>query len=440
MNVHSSPPFEELLQGYLEGALTETESGQMLEILRAEPSRIRDVLDGLRTDGLLRAVVAECPAQASAQVDRPQSGFRTWSWRSQWLGWLRPLALAACLVLIGASTFWFLWPRVARPTLLEAAKGTSLRRTGRILTATPGLALRAGDELLTPAGGHAKIGFVGEATVLMLASETEWVLNSQAWGKRFALRGGRLEAAVAPQRWLHPLMVSTPHARVRVVGTHFTLAVTSRESRLEVDEGLVRLRDLGTGTAVKVGSGQFVVAGSGSALAPQATAGKVVREIWRNLPGDTLGDLRFDRDFPNKPTERDWPRGLESSTNWGGTVGLRLRAYLVPRAKGEYRFRITGTGQYRLSFSPDEDPSNKVTVAQFIFGRSEDAAAGGTASWQQSEAVPLEPGRRYYLEVLHTFQGDDRLVVIWQRPDGTAEPLPAEFLEPFSIPNGKEAK
>ena len=52
----------------------------------------------------------------------------------------------------------------------------------------------------------------------------------------------------------------------------------------------------------------------------------------------------------------------------------------------------------------------------------------------ESGPIPLEAGRRYYIEVAHKYgNGQDRLSPTWKRPEGAEEPIPAEFLAPFVL-------
>ena len=70
---------------------------------------------------------------------------------------------------------------------------------------------------------------------------------------------GKLEATVARQRPFKPLLVRTPNAEARVLGTKFTLTTTTNRTRLDVSEGSVRLTRASDGAAVKVGAGQYAV-------------------------------------------------------------------------------------------------------------------------------------------------------------------------------------
>jgi hypothetical protein len=62
------------------------------------------------------------------------------------------------------------------------------------------------------------------------------------------------------------------------------------------------------------------------------------------------------------------------------------------------------------------------------------APDGGGTSLQDVTPVPLQAGRKYYVEVVHESDGgDDQLAVSWQAPGGEPEIIPGKFLSPFPI-------
>lgn len=77
---------------------------------------------------------------------------------------------------------------------------------------------------------------------------------------RLVLAAGAIRADVAPQPKTRPLIVATPHAEAKVLGTLFRI-VADRDPKkgtlLEVDKGRVELRRLSDRKSVVVGSGQY---------------------------------------------------------------------------------------------------------------------------------------------------------------------------------------
>jgi hypothetical protein len=78
--------------------------------------------------------------------------------------------------------------------------------------------------------------------------------------KKIVLNNGSLKADVARQPDGLPMILCTPQAVVRVVGTRFTLTAEGPSTRLELYSGKVRLTRREDGAAVDVAAGQCVVA------------------------------------------------------------------------------------------------------------------------------------------------------------------------------------
>jgi len=130
-------------------------------------------------------------------------------------------------------------PRLAAETLVRTTgsvtldgqpwtgEGLSPSVAGRSLATGPGGAVAISD-----GGDHLSIGAESEARIA-------------AWGPehtRLILQRGSLEATVSPRSPEHPFEVLTPQARIVVVGTRFSVAVTpGAETIVRTLEGLVRV-------------------------------------------------------------------------------------------------------------------------------------------------------------------------------------------------------
>ena len=53
----------------------------------------------------------------------------------------------------------------------------------------------------------------------------------------------------------------------------------------------------------------------------------VVMEIWNNIPGSNIMDLKQDKRFPNKPDSASVVPTMATKVNIGDNYGLRLTAY-----------------------------------------------------------------------------------------------------------------
>lgn len=156
--------------------------------------------------------------------------------------------------------------------------------------------------------------------------------------------------------------------------------------------------------------------------------GKILYEYWDNINGSAINDLIRDRRFPLRPNGFRLLDSLEGPANWKDNYGSRISGFLLPPASGDYRFWICSDDASELYLSPSEQPAQKIRIAR---------VTGWTArgQWQQtpeqqSAAVTLQSGRRYYLEILHKEgSGEDHIAVGWQRPDGGLQrPIPGAFL------------
>jgi hypothetical protein len=171
-----------------------------------------------------------------------------------------------------------------------------------------------------------------------------------------------------------------------------------------------------------------------NALAAPPIALGVYRQKWTGLNssvGDNLAALTnttYNPNWPNNPNPSytkvftNFETEVNSGMNW---YGQRLRAFVVPATNGNYTFWIASDDTSDLFLSTDENPANKRFVA-------------GVATWtssrewtkeadQRSTPIPLEAGRRYYLEaIMQQGTGGDNLAVRWQLPNGSfEEPLSA---------------
>jgi hypothetical protein len=376
------------------------------------------------------------------EIARVRERLTSWWWPRPRFGTPTVLALVtSALVILGAAV-WLVFPYRVAPILKQQADGpVTVQRAGRTFLARNGLRLQPDDLVDTDSTHPVVISYEPESTRVELSGGSRLKIHSWKWSKGLELVQGRLEATAARQRLFRPLTVRTPVAKATVEGTEFSLEVMTGLTRLDVFRGLVRLERLADGRTVKVAGGAFALAASGTNLAAQPIIGKVLRELWLNLPGDTLRDLTYDARYPNEPSWHDFPAGLGSNTNWSSPFGARMRGYLAPPANGDYEFRIAGLGQISLWLSPDEDPKGKVKIAQIVFTRNRpgDPTPDQTLARQESGPIALEAGHRYYLEALHKYgSGQDQLIITWKLPDGVEEPVPAEFLAPFVPPEGNK--
>jgi hypothetical protein len=160
-----------------------------------------------------------------------------------------------------------------------------------------------------------------DGTRLRLSGET-WIRDlfdfEKGTGKRVFLAQGVLAAEVARQPGDRPMIVTTPQAEVRVLGTTLRVVVDPRptgSTRVEVREGRVRVIRREDGRSVEVGPDHFAVVARGLTLSS------------RPLPKPYLVD-----DFENpRATAARW---TAIQGNFALGVNRRLEIDLTPRRPG----------------------------------------------------------------------------------------------------------
>src|SRR6266850_729363 len=161
---------------------------------------------------------------------------------------------------------------------------------------------------------------------------------------------------------------------------------------------------------------------------PPPVAG-ILREVYTNITGTAVASLTNSSSFPKHPATREILSTFEAPTSVGDNYGQRLMAWITPPTTGNYVFWIASDDNSVLYLSTNDLPASKQAIA---------SVPGWVNSrvWtnypqQQSVAIPLVAGQRYYIEALmKEGTGGDNLAVRWQLPDGTFEtPIPDTRLQ-----------
>ena len=341
------------------------------------------------------------------------------------------LALAASIVLVAGVCFF--GPTRGEPMLAEVqGPGLSLERGGQSLLAIAGTRLQSRDVLRTLENASAVINFAPENTRITIEPGTELKLASISRGKRFDLGKGKLEATVARQHPFQPMIINTPQAEARVLGTKFSLLATLNETRLDVAEGNVRFTRITDTNSVRVGAGHYAVAAANAELAALPFAGTILREYFSGIKGKSLYLLLQDPSFPPHVDGWDLADKFELAPTTTNQLVVRFRGYLHPPASGDYEFWLAGATEAQLYISATVREEEKVQVAQVLdaSAKSWDAPRfGGTSRW--GPPVPLVAGRRYYTEALVLIKhGEGHLSVAWKGPDRPRELITGRFLSP----------
>ncbi|HEY8959309.1 T9SS type A sorting domain-containing protein, partial [Chitinophaga sp.] len=159
--------------------------------------------------------------------------------------------------------------------------------------------------------------------------------------------------------------------------------------------------------------------------------GSILRESWTGISGATISSLTSNSNYPNNPTGRDQLSSLEGPTNWAENYGTRIRGYLHPTTSGSYTFWVAGDDNTELYLSTNDNPANRSRIA-YVDGwtNSREWNKYGT---QQSAAVNLTAGQKYYIEVLHKEgTGGDNVAVSWQGPGISQQVIAGNYLSPIA--------
>jgi hypothetical protein len=208
------------------------------------------------------------------------------------------------------------------------------------------------------AGARAAVRF-DDGTQLVLSGGAALTFTKQP-GKSLRVDGGTLLADVAPQPAEAPMVVRTPTATVRVVGTKFELRVDARATDVSVTEGKVQVTRVSDGASVHVAAGQRVVANGGtplvvSAIDPATGPTPPVPSPPETLP--VLWSVDFEDGLP-----AGWSQGyFEKQGLPTGSRGA-VKAELIKDPAGAKLFNIT-TGEHWAGgmFTVSDDAHLEIT-------------------------------------------------------------------------------
>jgi hypothetical protein len=351
-----APEDLELLEGHIAGC--PPCAAEAVEILRQE--RALWELSGEEQAGALAARIhARLAARRAFRARR----------RSIWT----LLAAAAALIAIGLGLSLF---------FREGPIGEVVRVKGAVL---PGAGkVYSGGSLETPGpGSGATIRFT-DGTTLDLNGGTKL---SRIEKGRLALEAGTLTVETK-----HPIVVRTPQAEAKVMGTLFKLSVAKDATRLEVRKGEVRITKLEDGATKTVGADHFAVASRNvpfevlpvaPPLPPPAQppgvelAARMAPGSWLSIPGTAMRKVAVDP--ARYPAFSGNPGSVISG--WSGAALDTKRNRLVLWGGGYrdwhgnelYAFDLLSLSWERLT-----DPAEKPALSQ---ERNADGTPNGRATY-----------------------------------------------------------
>ncbi len=172
---------------------------------------------------------------------------------------------------------------------------------------------------------------------------------------------------------------------------------------------------------------------------PIACAEHIIMEVYENVPGVSVAELKNHPNFPDAPSSTSELSKMLIPYNSGENYGVRIKGLLKAPETGTYYFWVTGDDHVELNLSTNDASINTTRIAYH-------EAWSGWNQWnkypsQKSVAITLIAGENYYIEALmNEFSGADYLSVGWRRPsDGSgtepAQLIPCNVFDTFATPS-----
>ena len=178
--------------------------------------------------------------------------------------------------------------------------------------------------------------------------------------------------------------------------------------------------------------------------------GTVGLEIWKNIGGGAVNDLRSNARYPADLDFDVVTAALDSllaipAVPDNNTYGGRFRAWLTPAESGEYEFFLSADDTAELRLNPVDDSFAEIDDPNLNTPIAVDATAGDgfqeTGSGSTSQPIPLEAGQKYAIQAIwKEGNGTDYLRVAWRlvgdlTPAAELLPSPSELFSYYGPPS-----
>jgi ferric-dicitrate binding protein FerR (iron transport regulator) len=397
---------------FLNHDLSEAEQAELARLLASSPEAKAQWASFMRLEGSMHYLVKN--GVLSAGTVRGQGKVRarkviSWRW----------ISLAAGVALIAGAYWAFHAQLPAAPQviaiLVSSSEDVSVLPDGASipLKAVVGIDIKSGDTFSIPPSGKAVLSYRGEATTVEMQSGTELKVWQDVQGKRCHLARGAIVCDVAKQPEGKPMVLTTPYATAEVVGTKFILSVTKELTRLEVEEGKVRLTRRADGEAALVTAHEYSLADSQAATRmvahPAGVAGLLPIPTNAELAATTLedGEIIFQDDFENglenwelwvqeKGTENAFNRVLEGTEKYARIVDTKRGQQDVKAA----RLKVLGSEIYLVLKKPVLERWFAMEILAHYVGKDTPIPIVGSALFEPfckgplKELIPHVTGQR----------------------------------------------
>lgn len=291
--------FEELLAGLLDDELSEVELSELTELVRNDSSRQAELQSQLEAAELLVLAQDELhtPERFLAGLRTANKavpdGFAPFadvqkSKSSSFLS-IAPVAIAAALILV--FVFWISARSANSIATIRSVQGEVLWMGdgGSLSEPRPGQRITGGTIKTLSADAWSVVEFL-DGSAITVVGQSEMTLAKDDEGRKVVtLNHGAVSADVERQPKDLPMIVRTPAAEIEVLGTQFNVDAEPLQTRLAVNEGLVRLMRLSDGETVDVAAEHQVVASIDQPEKLQAKPRGTAAFTWKS---DVKSDMR----------------------------------------------------------------------------------------------------------------------------------------------------
>ncbi len=220
------------------------------------------------------------------------------------------LTLLALLAMIAWGTRSYWWADSRGPIVVEVLGQVTVESADGSVSAAVSRTLQPGERLLTDGEESRAVVKYADGTRVVIYYDSRIEVPSRGSDGHLRLLSGTMEVDAAPQQPGHPLVFVTDHARYVVLGTRFRLYRESNASRLELDEGKVRLERQSDGESVDVTAGQAAVATAGTTPVDIRPLAEGTSELLTTLK--KAGEAVTFSDDGSLLATGDWQRGLRT--------------------------------------------------------------------------------------------------------------------------------
>ncbi len=288
--------FDELLSAYCDERLTDVEFVELENTLRQNAALRRRFHDGMNVHGQLAWSYGSGTVRAAGNLGLPFSADVTPSQslagtparnaHRRWLVWSVGILATAASLFVAA---WLSWPGQNQPLpgtgssspivakvvdLVGDAELVADNQTSTkpVTVVASGQEIHLGETFRTSSDDGSAVIEYADGTRVELNPDTEIQFvsyqpegaikpdGSGGLGKKILLNKGIVRAEVAKQPAGRPMLLVTPHAQMRVLGTSFTFGVSEESSRVDLEEGRVQFTRQSDGQTVDVEQGYYAVA------------------------------------------------------------------------------------------------------------------------------------------------------------------------------------